>query len=261
MGILNVTPDSFSDGGEHAGVDAAVARAREMIAEGADIIDVGGESTRPGHAPVSLDDELRRVLPVLEQIVPSSAVPISIDTTKADVARRAVDMGATIINDQWGLQGDRGMLEVAAGSGAHVVVMHNHRGHEYGEIMADISAFLRRSLELADDAGIDRERMIVDPGFGFGKTPEQNLDVLRRLGELKALERPILIGTSRKSMIAKVLGDTDPATRVHGTAATVALGIAFGADIVRVHDVRAMVRVARMADAVVRAAHEPAEVR
>lgn len=261
MAVLNVTPDSFSDGGQHADVDAAVARAHEIISEGADIVDVGGESTRPGHAPVSLDEELRRVMPVLERLATSCSVPVSIDTTKAEVARRAVALGASIINDQWGLQGDRGMLEVAAGSGAYVVAMHNQRGHAYGEIMADISAFLRRSLELADDAGIGRERVIVDPGFGFGKTSEQNLEVLRRLGELKALDRPILIGTSRKSMIGRVLGDGDPAGRVEGTAATVALGIAFGADIVRVHDVRAMVRVARMADAVVRPAREPAEVR
>ena len=260
MGILNVTPDSFSDGGRYANADAAIARAREMIDEGADIIDLGGESTRPGHAPVSADEELRRVVPVLERLAPDCPVPISIDTTKSGVARRAVALGASIINDQWGLQGDAAMAGVAAERAVAVVAMHNQRGTAYGDLMTDVVAFLRRSLERADEAGLGRDRVIVDPGFGFGKTPEQNLELLRRLGELGVLERPVLIGTSRKSMIGRVLPDTPPSERLEGTAATVALGIAFGASIVRVHDVRAMVRVARMADAVVRPVRVPAEV-
>jgi dihydropteroate synthase len=255
MGILNVTPDSFSDGGSFADPGRAVAHALAMIDDGADIIDVGGESTRPGHAPVTADEELRRILPVLEQLAPVCRVPISIDTTKAAVARRAVALGAALINDQQGLQGASDMSAVAAALDVPVIAMHNQRGTEYGDQMRDIVAWLRRSLERADEAGLGRERVIVDPGFGFGKTPAQNLEVLRRLAELKALERPILIGTSRKSMIAHVLPETAPSERAEGTAATVALGIAFGASIVRVHDVRAMTRVARMTDAVVRPLH------
>jgi dihydropteroate synthase len=261
MGILNVTPDSFSDGGRYVRPADAAARVAAMVEEGADIIDIGGESTRPGHSPVSADEEMRRVLPVLEYVAASCPVPISIDTTKPDVARRAIALGARIINDQWGLQGDPAMAEVAAENGVPVVAMHNQRGHEYADIMTEVMAFLRRSLARADEVGLGHEHVIVDPGFGFGKTPEQNLEVLRRLGELRALERPILIGTSRKSMIGHVLPATPPAERSEGTAATVALGIAFGADIVRVHDVRAMVRVARVADAVVRPSRETVDVR
>ena len=252
MGILNVTPDSFSDGGRYADPARAVSHALAMIEEGADIIDLGGESTRPGHEPVTADEELRRILPVLERLAPECSVPISIDTTKAEVARRAVALGACVINDQWGLQGDADMAAVAAELHVPVIAMHNQRGHVYDNLMPDIIAYLRRSLERADEVGLGREHVIVDPGFGFGKTPAQNLEVLRRLGELTTLERPILIGTSRKSMIGHVLPAMSPSERLDGTAATIALGIAFGADIVRVHDVRAMTRVARMADAVVR---------
>ncbi|HKS06640.1 MAG TPA: dihydropteroate synthase [Gemmatimonadaceae bacterium] len=252
MGVLNVTPDSFSDGGQFMTPAAAIARARVMIDEGADIIDVGAESTRPGHAPISADEELNRLLPVLEQLAPACSVPISVDTTKAIVARRAIASGAAIINDQWGLQGDSEMALVAAEHEVPVIAMHNQRGRAYDELMADVIGFLRRSLDIADRAGLGRERVIVDPGFGFAKTPEQNLEVLRRLDELMVLERPILVGTSRKSMIGRVLTETTADDRVEGTAATVAIAIAFGADIVRVHDVRAMSRVARMADAVMR---------
>ena len=255
MGILNVTPDSFSDGGRFADAERAVAHALAMIEEGADIIDLGGESTRPGHTTVTTDEELRRILPVLERLAPVCPVPISIDTTKAAVARRAVALGARLINDQQGLQGESDMAAVAAELGVPVIAMHNQRGNLYDDLMPDIIAHLRRSLERADEVGLGRERVIVDPGFGFGKTPAQNLEVLRRLGELKTLERPILIGTSRKSMIGHVLPGAPPSERVEGTAATVALGIAFGANIVRVHDVRAMARVARTADAVLRESH------
>jgi len=257
MGILNVTPDSFSDGGRHASVEAAVAHAHAMVRDGADIIDVGGESTRPGHAPVEASEELRRVVPVLERLCGKLQVPVSIDTTKPEVARRAFELGATILNDQLGLQGDARLAETAAESGADVVAMHNHRGHGYEDLLRDIVSFLERSLERADETGIGRHRVVVDPGFGFGKTPEQNLELLGRLAEMKVLKRPILIGTSRKSMIGHVLPDTRPDDRLEGTAATVALGIANGADIVRVHDVRAMKRVALMADAIVRRAAAP----
>ena len=255
MGILNVTPDSFSDGGRYADPAQAVAHAFAMVEEGADVIDLGGESTRPGHAPISAVEELRRIVPVLELLAPECPVPISIDTTKAAVARRALALGARLINDQWGLQGDPGMALVAAEFNVPVIAMHNQRGSRYDDLMADIIASLHRSLERADESGLGREQVIVDPGFGFGKTSAQNLEVLRRLGELKTLGRPILIGTSRKSMIGAALPATAPSERLEGTAATVALGIAFGADMVRVHDVRAMMRVARMADAVVRESH------
>jgi dihydropteroate synthase len=255
MGILNVTPDSFSDGGRFVDADHAVAHALAMVEDGADIVDLGGESTRPGHAPVTVEEELRRILPVLERLAPACPVPISIDTTKAEVARRAVALGAALINDQQGLQGESDMAAVAAELDVPVIAMHNQRGTAYDDLLPDIITWLRRSLERADEVGLGRGRVIVDPGFGFGKTAAQNLEVLRRLGELRTLERPILIGTSRKSMIAHVLPGLSPAERTEGTAATVALGIAFGADIVRVHDVRAMTNVARMSDAVVRRLH------
>jgi dihydropteroate synthase len=252
MGILNVTPDSFSDGGKHGSVRAAVVHAMQMVKDGADLIDVGGESTRPGHAAISVDEELRRVIPVLEALAPQCPVPISIDTTKSEVARHAMQCGASIINDQWGLQRDAAMARTVAETGAAVVVMHNQHGHEYDDLLADVIGFLRRSVHIARDAGIPADRVFVDPGFGFGKTPAQNLEVLRRVGELRVLGCPILVGTSRKSTIGHVLGSASPKDRTEGTAATVALAIAFGADIVRVHDVAAMTRVVRMTDAVVK---------
>lgn len=251
MGILNVTPDSFSDGGRFLDVDAAVARAHQMVAEGADIVDIGGESTRPGHVPISAGEELRRVLPVIERLA-DLPVPISIDTWKAEVARQALAAGASIVNDQWGLQRDPELAAVAAAAGVPVVVMHNQQGTAYTELMADIATFLRRSLDLAARAGIGPGRVIVDPGFGFGKTPVHNLEVVRRLGELRALGCPILLGPSRKSTIGKVLGGLPVDQRLEGTAAVCAIAIANGADILRVHDVKEIVRVARMADAVVR---------
>lgn len=251
MGILNVTPDSFSDGGRYNDLDRAVARAEEMVADGADIIDVGGESTRPGSAPVAPEEEVRRVLPAIEALSARIRVPISVDTYRASTARLALQAGAHIINDVWGLQKDPEMAAVAAEFGAPVVVMHNQREPKYTSLMDDIIAFLRRSIGLAISAGLPEEQVVVDPGIGFGKTAQHNLEILQRLGELKVLGRPILLGTSRKSTIGKVL-DLPPDQRVEGTAATVAIGIAFGADIVRVHDVREMSRVARMADAIVR---------
>jgi dihydropteroate synthase len=261
MGILNVTPDSFSDGGQFGDADRAVEHALRLVSEGADIIDIGGESTRPGHEPVSIDVEMGRVLPVIERLSPLTQVPISIDTTKPQIAEAALAAGARILNDQHGLLGSTGMAAIAAHQGAIVVAMHNERSPEFGDPMTGILAGLEQSLERADEAGLGRNRVIIDPGFGFGKTTGQNLEVLRRLSELRVLERPILIGTSRKSMIGNVLTTTAPSDRLEGTAATVALGIAFGADIVRVHDVKAMARVAQMADAVIGRASHPVSPR
>ena len=252
MGILNVTPDSFSDGGRFADPGRALERAYAMVEDGADIIDLGGESTRPGHQPVEAGEELRRLMSVLPQLVEKIPVPISVDTSKAVVAREALEAGAHIINDQWALTRDREMAAVVAAYNVPVVLMHNQNGTEYRDLMGDIVDFFRAQMAAGGEAGIDPGQMVLDPGFGFGKTPAQNLAVLRRLKDLSCLGRPVLVGTSRKSMIGKTL-DLPPEDRVEGTAATVALAIASGAAVVRVHDVRQMVRVARMTDAVVRA--------
>jgi|Deesub1362A_J573_1020465.scaffolds.fasta_scaffold00112_75 dihydropteroate synthase len=250
MGILNVTPDSFSDGGRYVDPESALERARAMVAQGADIIDLGGESTRPGHEPVGVEEELSRVMPVLSRLVAELDVPVSIDTSKTAVARRALEAGAHLVNDQWALA-DEGMAELVAEYGVPVVLMHNQRGTEYTDLVGDIIGYFEERMEKAMRAGIVPDRIILDPGFGFGKTPEQNLAVLRRLREFRSLGCPLLIGTSRKSTIGKVL-DLPVDDRVEGTAASVAVGIARGADMVRVHDVREMVRVARMTDAIVR---------
>jgi dihydropteroate synthase len=259
MGVLNVTPDSFSGDGllgvasEEMVVRAAVERASAMVADGADVIDVGGESTRPGAAPVALEEELRRVLPVLQALVGAlPQVPISIDTSKAEVARRALDAGAGLVNDVTGLHGDPAMAEVIAHYAVPVVVMSHRRGLERYEVMSDTLRVLASSLERGLQAGIRWEMMILDPGFGFGLKPQENLELLRRLGELRVLGRPVIIGTSRKGTLGRVLGGLPVEERLEATAATVALSIAQGVDMVRVHDVRAMARVARLADAVVR---------
>jgi len=252
MGILNLTPDSFYDGGWHLGLEAAVRRAEEMVAEGADIVDVGGESTRPGAVPVGEEEEKARVIPVIRVLAERLPVPVSVDTQKSGVALEALRAGASCINDVWGLQKDPEMARVAAAFGVPVIAMHNRfEPLTGGDVMADIKSFLRRSLEIADRSGLGRERVIVDPGFGFGKTVEQNLEVVARLGELRELGRPILLGPSRKSTIGRVL-DLPVEERLEGTAAVVALACAQGVDVVRVHDVREMVRVTRMADAVIR---------
>jgi len=251
MGILNVTPDSFSDGGRYSRLEDALDHARRMVEEGADIIDVGGESTRPGFEKVSAPEEINRVIPVVERLVEEIGVPVSVDTMKACVAEKALKAGADIINDVWGLQGDSGMAEVVANYGAGVIMMHNRNDMVYRDLMGEIAAFLQKSISIGEKAGIPRHNMVVDPGIGFGKTTEHNLEVMRRLKELKSLDLPLLIGTSRKSMIGNVLG-LPVDQRLEGTAATVALGIAGGADIVRVHDVGEMARVARMTDAIVR---------
>ncbi|MCL4425485.1 MAG: dihydropteroate synthase [Firmicutes bacterium] len=249
MGILNVTPDSFSDGGRWTDIDAALDHAQRMIEDGADIIDVGGESTRPGHIPVSLDEELRRVLPVVERLASSVEVPISVDTSKAQVARRALEAGAHIINDVWGLHADPEMAEVAARFAAPVIIMHNKDKPLYRSLMAEISLYFKETVSLAEKAGVKREKIILDPGLGFAKNAEHNLEVTRRLRELAGLGFPILIGPSRKNTIGKVL-NMPVDQRVEGTAAMVAAGIINGADIIRVHDVKEMTRVARMTDAI-----------
>ncbi|GAW92215.1 dihydropteroate synthase [Calderihabitans maritimus] len=251
MGILNVTPDSFSDGGKYNTLEAAVERARLMVEEGADIIDLGGESTRPGASYVPAEEEMNRVLPVLERLVQELEVPISVDTYKAETARAALERGAHIINDVWGLKADPAMAEVVAEYDVPVVVMHNQKGTEYRDLMGDIVRALKESIDLAKAKGVAPDKIIIDPGIGFGKNTDQNLEVMKRLGELKSLGKPILLGTSRKSMIGNTLG-LPVEERLEGTAATVAVGIMQGVDIVRVHDVKEMVRVARMTDAMIR---------
>lgn len=251
MGILNVTTDSFSDGGKYQDLERAVERAQQMVAEGADIIDIGGESTRPGFVPVDAEEEIRRVVPVIERLVVALKVPLSIDTTKAQVGRKALEAGAHIINDIWGLQREPELARISAEFDAGVIVMHNNDSDVYEDIMADIAAFLRKSIAIARQAGIRESSILLDPGIGFGKTLQGNLETMRRLGELKALGFPVLLGPSRKSMIGKVL-NLPVHERVEGTAAAVALGIAYGVDVVRVHDVQAMKRVAAMTDAMVR---------
>jgi len=251
MGVINVTPDSFSGDGLGGDVEAALDLARRLVAEGADIIDVGGESTRPDFTPISADEELRRVIPVIENLAAEVSVPISIDTYKSEVARHAVEAGAVVINDVWGLRRDSKLAQVAAEEGVALIIVANQREIAYQDIVPEVMESLRRGMRLVLDAGVAWENIIVDPGIGFGKTLEGNLELIRRLGELRGLGRPILLGTSRKSMIGLVLA-LPPDQRLEGTAATVALGIANGADMVRVHDVLPMVRVSRMTDAIVR---------
>jgi dihydropteroate synthase len=251
MGVINVTPDSFSGDGLGSDIPAIVDLAVRMEAEGADFLDLGAESTRPGSMPISAEEELARLLPALETVASHVQVPISVDTYKSQVARPAVKSGAAIINDVWGLKADPKLAEVAAEMGAPLIIMHNQKTRRYRDLLADISDSLCRSVTLAHEAGVPDEQMILDPGIGFGKTAEHNLEVLDRLGELKAMGFPLLVGTSRKSTIGLVLG-LPPDQRVEGTAATVALSIERGADIVRVHEVKEMVRVCRMSDAIVR---------
>ena len=256
MGVINLTPDSFSGDGIGGNVEVAVRMALRFQEEGADLIDVGGESTRPpamygGSRPISDEEELARVVPVIEAVKREIDVPISVDTYKAGVAAEAVNAGASIINDVWGLRRDPFMAGVAAKSGVPVVLMHNQDHTRYDDLVPDIISELRKMTDNAVSAGVKPENIVLDPGMGFGKTAEHNLEILRRLEELGVLGRPLLIGMSRKSTIGHVLG-LPVEERLEGTAATVALSIAGGADIVRVHDVKEMVRVARMSDAIVR---------
>jgi dihydropteroate synthase len=251
MGIINVTPDSFSGDGLGTDIPAIVDQALRFEEEGADFLDVGAESTRPGFQPISAEEELRRLIPALEAIAARVHLPISVDTYKAQVARRATDAGAVIINDIWGLKADPGLAQVAADAGTPLIIMHNQGTRQYRDLLPDIFASLRHSVGLALEAGVPQQNIILDPGIGFGKTPDYNLEILQRLDEFKALGYPLLVGASRKSTIGLVLG-LPVDQRVEGTAATVALSIAGGADIVRVHDVKEMVRVCRMSDAIVR---------
>lgn len=245
MGILNVTPDSFSDGGRHNVPEAAIAQAKRMIAEGADIIDIGGESTRPGATAVSVEEEWARLAPVLPAVV-DLGVPVSIDTYKADIAARACALGAVIVNDVWGLQRDPGMADAVAEAGAAVIMMHNRYAADPDiDIFADIDRFFERSIAIADKAGIPRERQVLDPGFGFGKTVDQNYQVLNRFESLAKHRVPLLAGASRKRMIGSVLGvETDD--RLHGSLAAHVIAMQKGAAIVRAHDVRPHVDAARI---------------
>ena len=251
MGIVNVSPDSFSGDGLGEDIPAIVDQALRMEAEGADFLDVGAESTRPGHAPITVDEELRRLIPALEVLTPEVTVPVSVDTFKSVVARQALAAGATIINDQWGLQADPEIAPLAAETGAGLILMHNRHHRRYKQLAPEVIAELSESANIAIRAGVLKGNIILDPGFGFGKTPEHNLEVLRRLSEFKQAGYPLLVGSSRKSTIGFVL-DLPVEQRLEGTAATVALSIAGGADMVRVHDVQVMARVCRMSDAIVR---------
>ena len=255
MGVLNVTPDSFSGDGLLAADDpvaAAVAQARRMVDEGADLLDIGGASSRPGHARLDPDEEIGRVVPVIRAVAGAlPQTPLSIDTTSPAVAAAALDAGAHLLNDIWGVADDPGMVRLAATRGVPVVLMHNRAEARYRNVVAEVVADLQRAIDRALDAGVPWDHLVVDPGFGFGKTPDHNLALLADLGALGVLGRPVLLGTSRKSTLGKLL-DLPADQRVEATAATTALGIAAGVDIVRVHDVRENVRTARVADAIVR---------
>ncbi|HGE72100.1 TPA: dihydropteroate synthase [Candidatus Poribacteria bacterium] len=258
MGILNVTPDSFSDGGLFVSIESAIEHANKMIEDGADIIDIGGESTRPGAEAVPVDVELNRVIPVISELSKSTNICISIDTYKSSVAKIAIDNGACIVNDISALS-DPDMAGVVAKSGVPIILMHKKGSPKdmqisphYDSLIDEIIQYLQDKISIAEKSGISPDKIVIDPGIGFGKTVEHNLEILRRLGEFKSLGKPILIGTSRKSFIGKILNIDDPKDRVDGTSATVAIAIANGADIIRVHDVRQMKMVARMADAIVR---------
>ncbi|MBP1707188.1 MAG: folP [Chloroflexi bacterium] len=262
MGIVNLSPDSFSGDGLNSSA-AAIDQAQRMASEGADILDIGGESTRPGASAVSLDEELKRTIPVIEQIAARLTIPISIDSYKYEVVRQALEAGAALVNDQWGLKKEPRLAELAAERKVPLILMSNQRdkgGFDagikrdtayYDNIMVELVASLRQSIERASRAGVPGENIIIDPGLGFGKTWKYDLWIIRRLEELKVLGKPILLGPSRKSFIKMIL-DLPPDDRLEGTAAAVAIGIARGADMVRVHDVRQMVRVCKVSDAIIR---------
>ncbi|WP_034303903.1 dihydropteroate synthase [Bacillus sp. 123MFChir2] len=251
MGILNATPDSFSDGGNYNEVGAAVRYAKEMVKNGAHIIDIGGESTRPGFAKVSEEEEVQRVVPIIQAVSRAVDVPISIDTYKAEVAKQAIEAGAHIINDVWGAKAEPGIAKVAACYNVPIILMHNRENTNYRNLMADMIADLYESITIAKRVGVRDENIILDPGIGFAKTFEQNLEVMRNLEQLKVLGYPLLLGTSRKSFIGHAL-DLPVEERLEGTGATVCLGIQKGCEIVRVHDVKEMSRMAKMMDAMLR---------
>jgi dihydropteroate synthase len=257
MGVLNVTPDSFSDGGLHFYIDRAVEHAVKLVEDGADIIDIGGESTRPGSEAVSTDEEIRRTIPVIESVARRLAAPISIDTCKAEVALRAIDAGASIVNDISGLRFDPAMAKAVASRGVPVIIMHikgiprdMQENPVYEALVPEIMDYLRTSIRMAVEAGIREDMIVVDPGIGFGKTFDHNLQVLRDLNEFTAFGKPIAIGVSRKAFIGKVLGGAPTSERLEGTAAAVAISIINGANIVRVHDVKEIAKVVKVADAI-----------
>lgn len=262
MGIVNVSPDSFSGDGL-PDISTALAQAQRMVEEGADILDVGGESTRPGSSPIPVEEEIKRVIPVIEKLSSVVTAPISVDTSKWEVAVKALEAGATILNDQWGLKTEPRLGELAAKWNVPIILMSNQRDKgsydatvqrdksNYPDVMGEVISSQKRSIYMALSLGVHRENIILDPGIGFGKTWQQEIEIVRRLRELKSLGYPVLVGPSRKSLIKMVL-NLPANDRVEGTAAVVALSIANGADIVRVHDVKQMVRVCRMADAIVR---------
>ena len=254
MGILNVTPDSFSDGGKFFDEHSAVKQALRMVKEGADIIDIGGESTRPGSKPVSVKEEITRVVPVISALAEKVRVPISIDTCKAKVADEAVSAGASMINDISGLRFDKGMAGIAAKHKVPVVIMHiqgtpgnMQKNPVYKALIPEIMDYLREGIDIALRAGVHEDMIILDPGIGFGKTVEHNLEIINRLDEFKGFEKPILLGPSRKSFIGTLLGDLPVNERLEGTASAIAIGISNGANIIRVHDIREMVKVSKIA--------------
>lgn len=254
MGILNVTPDSFSDGGKYNDPDRAVRHALQMVEDGADLIDLGGESTRPGHVPVSEEEELERVIPVVEALHREAPhIPISVDTYKAKVARESLKAGAHIINDIWGFKGDTHMAAVAAEFGCPAILMHNRNDRNYTDLLQDVADDLMESVRIAKEAGVRDEQIILDPGIGFAKNYQENLRVMRELDRLMELGYPMLLGTSRKKFVRTALNMETADQVVFGTAATVALGIAQGCQIVRVHDVKEIKQTALMCDAIINA--------
>lgn len=257
MGVLNVTPDSFSDGGSFHDSNKAIDHAYVMVRDGADILDIGGESTRPGSDPVPVEIELQRTIPVIEKLSNNIGVPISIDTYKSEVAQKAIDAGASIVNDISGLRFDPAMATVVSVNQVPVVIMHMKGTPKemqvnpvYGNLIEEIIQYLEDSIAIAEKADVSPEKIIVDPGIGFGKTFEDNLEIIKRLAEFKRLGKPILVGPSRKAFIGKILEEAPPIERIEGTAAAIAVSIMHGANMIRVHDVKEMSRVARVADAI-----------
>ena len=251
MGILNITPDSFSDGGIWKSTEAALRRAEQMINEGAEIIDIGGESTRPGYIPVDENEEIHRITPVIQAIKKEFCIPISVDTYKRSVALAALDSGADMINDIWGLKHDSKPAEVISSFNVPVCLMHNRKNTAYIDLMSDVISDLRESIAIANAAGIPNDRLILDPGIGFAKTHEQNLEIINRLDELHSLGCPILLGASRKSVIGNTLG-LPPDQRLEGTLATTVIAVMRGAAFVRVHDIKENLRAIRMTEAILK---------
>lgn len=248
MGILNATPDSFSDGGRYNHLDQAIDRAAQIVKEGADIVDIGGESTRPGAEKVALEEEIERVMPVISAISSRFDIPISIDTYKAEVAKQALEAGAQIINDVWGAKADANMAAVAAETAAPIILMHNRNNKDYTTLLQDVLQDIQASIDIVRQAGVEEDKIMLDPGIGFAKTYEHNLEVMRHLEQLVERGYPVLLGTSRKQMIGKTL-DLPVEERLEGTIATVCLGIVKGCHIVRVHDVAQISRAVKMMDA------------